>query len=179
MGVGTLVYSIWLKKTETRTLVIISLVVMFISEFFNMALTLQWYEAMGMSAFTFIFFTSSTLFPLVLCLYMIPPFVLIAKITPSHVEATIFAFSASVIGVCIWFLPKLMGLVWNKLLFDVGTENLDQLYKCYIVDMCGVLVTLLYVGLIPTWEEVAAVQEKVADFNLEAKTPLTLEREDS
>ena len=91
--VGILVYSIFLRKTETRTLVLISLFVMAFAAIFDIALTLKWYEKLGIKPFTFLFFTTSSLFPLILGLFIIPPFVLIAKITPSHVEATVFAFS--------------------------------------------------------------------------------------
>jgi len=119
MSFGVLIYSIWMKEYETRTLVRIALIVMAVSSFFNIALTLKWYEVLGISSFTFIFFTSSTLFPLILGLFIIPPFVLIAKITPSHVEATIFAFSASIINGSALFLSRMMGVVWNKLFFHV------------------------------------------------------------
>ena len=157
MSIGILVYSIWLKEFETRTLIRICLIVMAISSFFNIALTLQWYEALGISPFTFIFFTSSTMFPLILGLLIIPPYVLIAKITPSHVEATIFAFSASIINSCLLFLSRLMGVIWNKLFFHVSADNLSDMYKLYVLEMVCTLLCLCYVGLIPTWEEVAEV----------------------
>ena len=119
MTIGVFFYSIFLKKSETRTLLAICLVVEVISNLSNIAFTLKWYETIGVSAFTFVFFTSSTIFPLAIAFYMIPPFVLIAKISPTHVEATIFSFSASVIACCVFFTPRMMSLLWNSLVVHV------------------------------------------------------------
>ena len=176
---GIMIYSIFLRKKETRTLVVISILVMAVACVFDLALTLKWYEKLGIKPFTFLFFTSSTLFPLIIGLFIIPPFVLIAKISPTHVEATIFAFSASVINGCLFFVPRMMGLLWNKLFFHVDAENLDNLYKCYLLELVGILLLLPFVKLIPRWEEVEEVQAHLADLNLDAKTPSKIARQES
>lgn len=174
-----MIYSIFLKKVETRTLILVAVFVMGIGNLFDIALTLKWYEKLGISVFTFLFFTSSTLFPLILGLIIIPPFVLIAKISPTHVEATIFAFSASIISLCMTFFGKMMGVVYNSLFFHVTADNLEDLYKMYILEMCCTFLCLCYVPLIPTWAEVEEVQAHVADLNLDAKTPLKISKQGS
>ena|ERR1719458_613101 len=126
--IGVLIYSIWLRHFETRTLLMICLIIEIIGALSSVAFTLQWYEKLGVSAFTFVFFTTSTIFPLAIALYMIPPFVLVAKISPTHVEATIFSFSASVINGCVFFFPKITCLFWNKVLFHLSADNIDDLY---------------------------------------------------
>ena len=171
-----MIYSIFLRKKETRTLILISICILAVGCVFDIALTLKWYEKLGIKPFTFLFFTSSTLFPLIMGLFIIPPFVLIAKISPTHVEATIFAFSASVINGSLMFVPKMMGVLYNKLFFHVTADNLENLYKCYIFELVGILVFIPFVKLIPTWEEVEEVQAHLADLNLEAKTPLKVTR---
>ena len=179
LSVGVAVYSIWLKEVETRTLMTIALCVKGIGSFFNVALTLKWYESLGLSPYTFLFMTSSTLLPLTMGLFIIPPFVLIAKITPSHVEATVFSFSASVINGCMYVLARMMGVLINSLIFNITSDNLDDLYKLYIWEVCGAIVCLCYIPLIPTWEEVGIVQKHLAKLNLDAKTPLTVRRQGS
>ena len=174
-----MIYSIFLRRAETRTLVFTAVLVMALGNFFDIALTLKWYERLGIDVFTFLFFTSSTLFPLILGLIIIPPFVLIAKISPTHVEATIFSFSASIISLCMTFTGKMMGLLWNTLFFHVDADNLDELYKMYILEVALTLVCLCYVPLIPTWAEVEEVQAHIADLNLDAKTPLQVRRQGS
>jgi hypothetical protein len=154
MSVGVLLYNIWLKGMETRTLLSIALIVQAIGSFFNIALTLKWYENLGLSPFVFLFMTSSTMMPLTMCLFIIPPCVLIAKISPSHVEATVFSFSISVINGCTFFVARMMGVLINNLFFDITADNLTDLYKLYIWEVCGALFCLLYIRLIPTSEEV-------------------------
>ena len=44
MFVGIMVYSIWLKEAETRTLILISIFFMILGSLFSVALTLKWYE---------------------------------------------------------------------------------------------------------------------------------------
>ncbi len=172
LSVGVLIYSTCLKGFETRTLLAITLCIQAIGSFFNIGLTLKWYTSMGLSPYAFCFMTSSTIFPLTMGLFIIAPSVLIAKISPTHVEATVFSFSISVINGCIFMLARFMGVLINSLFFDIGTENLTDLYKLYIWELCGALFCLLYIKLIPTSEEVAEVQKHLDSLNLDAKTPL-------
>ena len=72
------------------------------------------------------------------------------------------------------FVSRMMGVLWNKLVFHVDADNLDNLYQCYIVELVGLLVLIPFVRLIPTWAEVEQVQANIADLNLDAKTPMTV-----
>ena len=169
MSIGILIYTVFLKKVETRTILMICLIVEIIANLFNVAFTLGWYEKIGVSAFTFVFFTSSTIFPLAIAYYLIAPFVLVAKISPTHVEATIFSFFGSVLAACVFFFPKMMAVVWNKLIFDISVDNLDDLYKLYIFETATVAICLFYLPLIPTWAEVEEVQPEVARISAAGK----------
>ena len=179
MTLGTVIYGTWLKEWETRTLLRLAIFGMITACLFDIAFTLKVYETLGIKPFVFIFFTSSTLFPLILAFFVIPPFVLVAKISPTHVEATIFAFSASLIVGCLMFISKMVGLLWNKLTFQVTADNLEDLYKLYIIEIVGLLICLFYLRLIPTWQEVEEVQEHLQDLHLAAKTPLTIKKQGS
>ena len=154
-----------MKNFETRTLLGIALFFMTLAAGCDTLFTMKVYENLGIDPFIFCFFTSTTLFTLVLALFMIPPFVLVAKISPSHVEAIIFSFVASIVSLCIFSLPKLSGVIWNKLLFHITEENLDELYKVNILEIVATLACFCYLPLIPTWEEVAEVQAHLADLN--------------
>ena len=116
--------------------------------------------------------TSSTLLPLTNCLFVLAPSVLIAKISPTHVEATIFSFSISIMNGCIFFMTRMMGVLINSLFFQITEEDLTGLYKLYIWEVCGALISLMYVRMIPTSEDVAEIQKQLASLNIEAKTPL-------
>ena len=98
-------------------------------------------------------------------LLMIPPAVLVAKITPSHVEATIFSFSQSFFSFSIFFLPRIMGVFWNKVVFHITSDNLEELYKAYVFQACCAFLTLFYVPILPTWAEVREMQKNLHEMN--------------
>ena len=158
---------------------IISLVAKALIYLTTIGLTLKVYEKMGVSVFVFLFFTSSTLFPLILGLLVITPFVLVTKMSPSHVEATVYSISASVINSFAYFLPSMIGVFWNKVWFNVSNDNLDDLYKAYIFAMCASIFSLLYIRIIPTWDEVREVQESLKEINVQAQTALKIKRTES
>ena len=179
MTFGTVLYGACLTEKEPRTLLRIAVIAMIGACLFDIAFTLKAYEALGISPFVFIFFTSSTLFPLILAFFIIPLFVIVAKISPTHVEATIFSFSASVSTGCLMFISKMVGVLWNKLTFQVSADSLDDLYKLYIIEIVGLLICLFYAKLIPTWAEVEEVQNHLKDLHLSAKTPLKINKQGS
>ena len=158
---------------------IISLVAKALIYLTTIGLTLKVYEKMGVSVFVFLFFTSSTLFPLILGLLVITPFVLVTKMSPSHVEATVYSISASVINSFAYFLPSMIGVFWNKVWFNISNDNLDDLYKAYIFAMCASIFSLLYIRIIPTWDEVREVQESLKEINVQAQTALKIKRTES
>ena len=155
-----------MSEWETQTITIMCIFLMVISSFANMALCLRWNIAIGISDMTFVVFTGTTFLPMLMAFYIVPPFVLIAKITPAHVEATIFSFAASVINAGIHFLGKYTGLAWNKAFFGITTENLEEnFWKLCLLEMCFALVCLVYIPLLPTWEEVRKQQAHLKELN--------------
>lgn len=135
-------------------MVVLLIFLMAANGFSSLALALRWNVALGISDMTFVLFTGTTFFPMIMAYTIIPPFVLIAKITPAHVEATIFSFAASVINAGIHFSGKYMGLAWNKAFFDVTVENMDDFWKLCLMETCCALLCLVYIPLLPSWEEV-------------------------
>lgn len=101
--------------------------------------------------------TTTALGTLLLSLLLLPPQILFAKLTPKHVEATMFAFTGSVVAL-IFPLQKILGLLINWAFFDVSTQNLEDLYKLYLVMAGATLIPMLFVSLLPTWQDVQLVQ---------------------
>ena len=165
MCIAVILYQRFMTKWETRTMVKLTITLMFLNGLSSLILTTRFNEKMGISDMVFVAITGTTLFPMVMAWYIIPPFVLVAKITPVHVEATIFSFAASVINAGIHFGGKYMGLAWNSLFFDIGTDNLDDLWKLCLLETVCCLVCLLYIPLIPTWDEVRDQQAHLKELN--------------
>ena len=159
-------YNTFMREWETRTVVRLCFCIMVVNATANLIITMRWTEAMGISDIAFLAFTGTTFFPIIMALYIIPPFVLVAKITPAHVEATIFAFAASLINSGIHFATKYMGVAWNKLFFDVTTETLEtDLWKLNLVEIGTAMAALFLTPLLPTWKEVRAQQSHMRDVN--------------
>ena len=104
---------------------------------------------------------------------MIPPYALVAKLSGAHVEATIFSFSAAMINMFTVVTPSYMGVFWNKITFNVNQDNLDEMWKLYVLELALTLLCLVYVPLIPTWQEVEDAAEDIKRVNLDAQTPAT------
>ena len=131
----------------------IVLALLTLNGFSHLVVGRRWHEDIGISSIVFIAFTSTTIFPLVMALFILPPFVLIAKITPAHVEATVFSFAASLINLGIHFGRKYMCLAWNTLFFHVTTENMEtELWKLNVLEISLAVLAFIYVPLIPTWD---------------------------
>ena len=98
-------------------------------------------------------------------------FVLVAKITPAHVEATIFSFSSGIINMSIGF-GILVGNLWNWAFFHIDSNNLENLYKMIILQMALGFVCLLYIPLIPTWKSIDKVQKNLRRLNTDSDVNL-------
>ena len=91
------------------------------------------------------------------------PFVLVSKITPAHVEATVFAFASMIIN-STFSVGRLMSTVWNRL-FGVDAENMENLDQLIMLTISLTLVTLCYLPLIPSWEAIQKVQTNLTKLN--------------
>ena len=94
----------------------------------DLGFVLRWNVALGIGDVMWLFFGSTALMSLKMGLLFIVPFALVSKIIPAHVEATVFAFAASVIGMSIGW-GKIVGAIWNHYFFKVDGDNMENLPK--------------------------------------------------
>lgn len=165
MLIGSIVYSKCLKRFESRNLIGFASFVHILGSFSSLAFVLRWNLRMGISDIVFAFCTSSTLMPLQYALFILPPYILVAKLTPSHVEATVFSFSAGLINGCIFMLSRFVGNFYNILFFGVTADNLEDLWQLYILEILFVAISYGYLGLIPTWKQVSIAQAHIKELN--------------
>jgi len=59
--------------------------------------------------------------------------VLFAKITPAHVEATMFAFLCSVTNAANSFPGRILGALINKWFVGVTTEDMSSLWQLIVI----------------------------------------------
>ncbi len=93
---STILYNRFLKQVEIRTLFKYSILIGFIGSVFTLMFVLRLNLALGINDLVFIVFTSTIVDTLNLAFSLMPALVLFARITPNHIEATVFAFLTSV-----------------------------------------------------------------------------------
>lgn len=76
--------------------------------------------------------SSTAMGTLIFAFLVLPPGVLFAKLTPAHVEATMYSFTSS-IGAMVLPLSKLGGIVLNYFTFNVTFLTLEDLWKLYVL----------------------------------------------
>ena len=144
-------YQSCMAQWEYRNIFTFLVCMMVIRGFGDLIITMGWNLKLGISNIAWIAIEKSIFGPFVMMLHLLPGFVLIAKITPAHVEATVFSFAASVINFGMHFGIPYMGLAWNKLFFHVDKENLsDNLWKLNVLEICSAVACFVYLPLIPS-----------------------------
>jgi len=155
---GVILYQKFFSHLETRTLYRASIAIHMIAVVFDIILVLRWNLKIGIPDIWWIVLSSSSLGTLFFAFGVLPGMVLFSKITPAHVEATMFAFTSTVISIG-FPLSKLIGALWNSLLFDVTYNNLQDLYKLYLLQLTMLAIPFMYLSLIPSWAEIRIIQE--------------------
>ena len=146
-----LLYQLVLYKYESRTLIFGTILLDIFAAIADLGFVLRWNVHLGIRDITWLLFGSTALMYLKNGLLFIVPFVLVSKITPAHVEATVFALAASIIGMTLG-TGKLVGAFWNQFAFKVDADNMDCLPKLILLQVLLGIFCLLYTPLIPSWD---------------------------
>ena len=89
-----------------------------------------------------------------------PTMALVAKMIPPTIESALFAFFTGLGNLNKHFLAKILGNLIN-LYFKVDKENMDDVWKLFVVQGLCALVPLAFIWILPTAGEVKVVQEKI------------------
>lgn len=94
---------------------------------------------------------------------------MLGKITPSHVEATVFAFTTSVIKGSRSIGGFCFAALLNDLFIGMTANDLKKLYIALFMMMGFRLLVLSYLWMLPTLEEFKEVQQRLASMNAVAQ----------
>ena len=81
---------------------------------------------------------------------------LLAKIIPPKIEASMFSLLGGVLNLSYWVLARLLGNIFN-LFFGVSEDNLDELWKLFLIQAITALGPVFFIWLLPNPQEVAAI----------------------
>lgn len=128
-----------------------------IGAIFNLLLVLRVNVYFGIDDLVFVLFNRIISDTLALAFSFLPTVILFTKITPHHVEATIFAtltgafnFSTSVGG-------PLLGSFFCKII-GVSSTDLSGFYKLILIQIGAIMMTFLYIYLVPNRSEIIEAQ---------------------
>lgn len=130
--VGIAIYQKWFTKTETRTMMILSGIFMISASFMDLAFVCGWNLKLGIPDLAWVLFGSTAMNTMLYAFMILPPGVLYAKMTPAHVEATIYAFTSS-ITTAVFPISKIIGALINLATFNVTENDLSNLWKLYVI----------------------------------------------
>jgi hypothetical protein len=124
----------------------------FIGSVFTMLFVLRLNLLVGISDIVFIIFTSTIVDTLNLAFSLMPAMVLFARVTPNHIEATIFAFLTSINNLN-GVVSSNVGVLINNLFVGVDQNNLEKVYILIAISCVTTLIPLTFVKLVPLKSE--------------------------
>jgi hypothetical protein len=151
---GTMIYNRYFKEKEIRTLVKYSIMVSYFGGVFGLMFVMRLNVMLGINDIIFIILTSVITDTLALAFSNMPLLVLFAKVTPHHIEATVFAFLTSVSNFSSSVVSPLMGAIINDFFVGVTLDNLEDFYLLVIIQLISIGIPLLYINLIPLRQEI-------------------------
>ena len=152
---GILMYNRYFKHWEVRNLLKYSFFIGFAGQLMNLVFILRlnqrWF---GISDVVFTMVTTSVTDTLVLAFTQLPTLVLFAKITPAHIEATVFALLTGVFNFVNTVLSPNIGVLINKYCVGVTSDHLEKYYVLALISMSLSLTPLAVIRWIPSKAEV-------------------------
>jgi hypothetical protein len=119
LGIG--IYEKWFKETEPRIMIGGAFALTMVASFFDMCFVLRWnIDYFYIPDIVWVLCSSTAMGTLIFAFMIMPPGVLFAKLTPAHVEATVYAFTSSITA-AVYPLSKFLGVFINKAFFGVST----------------------------------------------------------
>ena len=90
--IGALIYKAFCRGVETRTMVLVAMIINSVGIFLAFIFAKRWNLDMGIDDIFFLFFSDVVISVLATVFFSLPIFSFFAKITPAKVEATVYAF---------------------------------------------------------------------------------------
>lgn len=164
--IGSLIYTTAFKQSSFRKLMIAGIVINFIGSCFTLLYVNQIY--FGLNPLVFCLLTSTVTDSLSQALMNLPMQVLFAKLIPEDIESSMFALLTGLMDFSQSYLSPQLGNMVNKLI-GVSQDNMEDLWKLCLIEVCFELIPLAFIKLIPTRAEVASLQQVLEYERLRAE----------
>ena len=163
---GSMFYEQQLKNIEVRSLIYWSTIVSCVSSFASYGFACRWNQLLGLNDMVYIIITDTFFGVIAQAMSTLPTLALFAKITPTKIEGTVFAFLTGTTNLASNVISPMVGVWINEQFFGVTAEDLSQYKNLCLVGVLTSFLGFLVVPMIPTKQEIQAYQdarEKQAD----------------
>lgn len=151
---GILLYQRFFKHYEIRTMLTWSVYLTFLGHFTGLFFVLRLTTYFGINDVFYVTVTTCITDTLSLAFSQLPTLVLYAKITPVHIEATVFAILTGTHNLCASVLSPQVGVWVNSKFVGVTSEDLSRYYILQLIALGVCLLPLMGIRLIPLRVEI-------------------------
>ena len=165
---SVMIYSKYLRQKEPRHLIAGMIICFLLATFFQLMFITGYYAHLGLNRTIFLALFMMPPFGAGMALGILVPQAILGKITPSHVEATVFAFATSVIKGTRGLGGYFNAVLLNRYFIGMTATNLKDLYKAILITLVLRILVFTYLRMLPTnaaVEEVQARLKAMNDFN--------------
>ena len=163
--VGSILYSKYFYKFEWRKILAMACLITALSAFTGVCQVLKYNQAMGIS--DEVWYAVQAFFgaALIMAFFDLPQMVLFAKVTPKHIEGTVFALLTGAINFSSGVLAPAIGSFINDEYIHVTTDNMtdDNFLILACIETITSFLPLLFIMLIPLRSDVEAFQRKMEE----------------
>lgn len=149
---GSIMYAKYFFKWEFRSILAISNFIVFMGGFLGAIFVLNLHQMIGLNDIAFFGIQAFFEDALVMAFVDLPAMVLFAKVTPKHIEGTVFAFLTGTINFSNGVISPTVGSLLNQLFVGVTRENMtaDNFIKLVSIETVMSIVPLIFMKLIPS-----------------------------
>lgn len=145
-----MIYSKYLRPMEPRFLVSVMIFCFLFSAIFQLMFVTGTYEIFGINRDAWIALFMMPTHGFAMGLGALVPLSVLGKITPSHVEATVFAFATSVIKGTRGLGGYFNAVLLNKMFIGMTATNLKDLYKAILLTILMRVLVFTILRMVPT-----------------------------
>ena len=172
--IGSILYNKYFTKLEFRYVLGIANYISIVGGLLGVAFIMDLNSYIGMSDVVFYGIQSVFAEALIMAFVDLPSMVLFAKVTPKHIEGTVFAILTGTINFSGGVLSPTIGSLINDLFIKVTTKNItvkNMSILGWIETFCAIF-PIFFMHLIPMRKQIEKLQKKYEEQESKIKEEL-------
>ena len=153
-------YEAYLKDLEVRKVLYWSTIFSVISSVSQYAFAIRFNLLIGINDIVFILLTDTMFGVISLAMNTLPTLALFAKITPTKIEGTVFAFLTGTTNLANSVLSPMVGVWLNEKFVGVTADDLSKYKDLCLIGIISSVLGFLILPLIPLKSDIVYWQEK-------------------